>query len=256
MLKNTNAIKLTAGIGLMVAASANADLLNAFEVGYAWSGEDFGGTPVSGYVVDLYLEFDGPGDILLNIYNYNASNQGDNPTYFQGLTAAGWAPNEQGSIFTTEVSRSFDSFIAIGGVGAEDGNGNPYQMPGNGVAVDPNFGQSSPTGGDGGNNNAYGPGYDAGWFNGNPNNTIGTAVGGAVFIGRFSIAGSDGFSLVGSTGFATWNTGLGTPGQQGSWTVMGAGDGDGDGDDSSPVPGPGGLVALGGLGLISRRRRR
>ncbi len=253
MLKNTNAVTLTAGIGLMVAASANADLLNAYEVGYAWSGEDFGGTSVSGYVVDLYLEFDGAGDTLVSITDYNAINQADSPAYYQGLTAAGWAPNEQGSIFTTEVSQSFDSFIAIGGVTSEGLNGNPYQMARNSVAVNSDFGQNAPGSGDGGNNNAAGPGYDAGWFNGDPNNPLGKAVDGAVFIGRFSLAGSDGFSLAGSTGTAKWTAGVGEPAQSGSWTVMGAGDGD---DDSSVVPGPGGLVALGGLGLISRRRRR
>ena len=233
-------VPFAAGLGLMVAASANAGLGDAFEVGYSWSGEDFGGTAVSGYVVDLYLELDGASDILLNIYNYNGSNQGDNPTYFQGLTAAGWAPNEQGSIFTTEVSQMFDSFIAIGGVTSEGMDGNPYQMAGNGVAVDPNFGQSAPGAGDGGNNNAAGPGYDAGWFNGNPNNPIGASVDGVVFIGRFSIAGSDGFSLEGSTGNATFNEGLGTPGQQGGWTV---------------VPAPGALALLGLAGLAGRRRR-
>ena len=234
-------VPFAAGLGLMVAASANAAMTgDAIEVGYAWSGEDFGGTAVSGYVVDLYLELDGASDILLNIYNFNGANQGDNPTYFQGLTAAGWAPNEQGSIFTTEVSQMFDSFIAIGGVTSEGLDGNPYQMAGNGVSVDPNFGQSSPGAGDGGNNNAAGPGYDAGWFNGNPNNPIGAATAGYVFIGRFSIAGSDGFSLEGSTGWATFNEGLGTPGQQDTFTV---------------VPAPGALALLGLAGLAGRRRR-
>ena len=90
----------------------------AYELGRSFSGEDFGGTQVSGYVVDLYVELE-ESNILLNIYNFNDVGLGN--TYFQGLTAAGWAPNEQGSIFTTEVSQSFDSFIAIGGVTGEDG---------------------------------------------------------------------------------------------------------------------------------------
>ena len=242
MFKNntrTLAFSTTIATSLLT-AGANAGFGQAYEIGYAWSGKDFGGTAVSGYVVDLYLEFYGPSDILLNIYNFNDINQGNNPTYFQGLTAAGWAPNEQGSIFTTEVSQMFDSFIAIGGVTSEGIDGNPYQMAGNGVAVDPNFGQSAPGAGDGGNNNAAGPGYDAGWFNGNPNNPIGTATGGLVFIGRFSIAGSDGFSLEGSSGWATYNEGLGTPGQQDTFTV---------------VPTPGALALLGLAGLAGRRRR-
>ena len=224
-------IPLAAGLGLMVAATASAGMTgNAYEYGRAWSGEDFGGTAVSGYVVDLYLEFNSESDILLNVYNFNDANLGT--TYFQGLTAAGWAPNEQGSIFTTGVSQSFDSFIAIGGVTAEDGDGNPLQMAGNGVSVDPNFPD----------NNAAGPGANAGWFNSNPNNPIGSAGGGGlVLIGRFSQAGSDGFSMQGSTGWATFNEGLGTPGQQSAFTV---------------IPTPGALALLGLAGLAGRRRRK
>ena len=218
-------------LGLGVAATASAGMTgNAYEVGRAWSGEDFGGTAVSGYVVDVYLEFDSESDILLNVYNFNDVNLGT--TYFQGLTAAGWAPNEQGSIFTTGVSQSFDSFIAIGGVTGEDGNGYALQMSGNGVSVDPNFPD----------NNAAGPGANAGWFNSNPNNPIGSAGGGGlVLIGRFSQAGSDGFSMQGSDGWATFNEGLGTPGQQAGFTV---------------VPAPGALALLGLAGLAGRRRRK
>jgi hypothetical protein len=227
-------IKTHIGLGLtsaVLASTASAGMTgNAYEVGRAWSGEDFGGTAVSGYVVDVYLEFNSESDILLNVYNFNDVNMGT--TYFQGLTAAGWAPNEQGSIFTTGVSQMFDSFIAIGGVTNEGMDGNPYQMAGNGVAVDPNFD----------NNNAAGPMENAGWFNGNPNNPIGSAANeGLVLIGRFSIAGSDGFSMQGGTGFATFNEGIGTPGQQDSFTI---------------VPAPGALALLGLAGLAGRRRRK
>ena len=134
------------GLGLAIAMSANAGMTgNAYEVGYSFSGTDFGGVAVSGYVVDLYLEFDGDADVMLNVYNFNDSNSG--AAYFQGLTAPGWAPNEQGSIFETEVSQSFDSFIAIGGVTVDGANG-PIQMAGNGVATDPNFGGNNAAGQD------------------------------------------------------------------------------------------------------------
>jgi len=228
---------LGASLAIAVAASAQGAMSgNAYEVGYAWSGTDFGGTAVSGYVVDLYLEIDA-ADVLLNVYNFNDVNLGT--TYFQGLTAAGWTPNEQGSIFTTEVSQNFDSFVSIGGTGALSGN--PLQMGSNGVATDPNFG----------GNNAAGPGANGGWYNGNPNNLIGaaqdlTAVGLdgkiGVFIGRFSQAGSDGFSMIGSIGEATFNQGLGTAGQQDSFTVV-------------EIPAPGALALLGLAGLAARRRR-
>ena len=228
---------LGASLAIAVAASAQGAMSGAaYEVGYAWSGTDFGGTPVSGYVVDLYLEVDA-SDVLLNVYNFNDVNLGT--SYFQGLTAAGWAPNEQGSIFTTEVSQNFDSFVTIGGTGARSGN--PLQMAGNGTATDPNFGT----------NTAAGPGANAGWYNGNPNNPNGaaldlTSVGLngkiGVFIGRFSQANSDGFSMIGSTGEATFNEGLGTQGQQAGFTVV-------------EIPAPGALALLGLAGLAARRRR-
>ena len=223
---------LAAGLGLLVASTVSADMTGtAFEIGYAWSGEDFSGNAVSGYVVDLYLEFNGESDVLLNIYNFNDVNLPSSPDYYQGLTANGWAPNEQGGIFTTEVSQMFDSFIAIGGVTSEGLDGNPYQMGGNGVSVDPNFPD----------NNASGPGVDAGWYNASPSNPVGSVTdGGLVFIGRFSLEGSNGFSMAGSTGWATYNEGLGTPGQQGSFVV---------------VPAPGAIALLGLAGLAVFRRR-
>jgi hypothetical protein len=225
-------------LGLAIAMSANAGMTgNAFENGYAYSGTDFGGVAVSGYVVDLYLEFDSDADVMLNVYNFNDVNLGTE-AYFQGLTAPGWAPNEQGSIFQTDVSQNFDSFIAIGGVQADGANG-PIQMAGNGVSVDPNFG----------GNSAIAPAADAGWYNGNPNNPIGqvvatnfTTTGFGVFIGRFSIENSAGFSMIGSDGFATYNQGVGTPGVQTSFNVV-------------DIPAPGALALLGLAGLASRRRR-
>ena len=212
---------------LAATASAGFDRV-AYQDGYAFSGEDFGGVAVSGYVVDIYLELE-ETNILLNVYNFNDVNLGT--SYFQGLTAAGWAPNEQGSIFTTDVSQRFDSFIAIGGVTNEGADGRAYQMASNGVSVDPNFP----------GNNAPGPGENAGWFNSNPNNPIGASAGGRVLIGRFSIEGSTGFSMEGSTGQVTFNQGVGTPGEQESFVV---------------VPAPGALALLGVAGMASRRRRK
>jgi hypothetical protein len=226
---------LGASLAIAVAASAQGAMTgNAYEVGYAWSGTDFGGSAVSGYVVDLYLELD-LSDVLLNVYNFNDVNIGTN--YYQGLTAAGWAPNNQGSIFETDAALYMDSFISIGGTGVLAGN--PLQFAGNGTTVDPNFG----------GNTAAGPGADGGWYNSNPNSAIGqsnnlSGVGltgqAGVFIGRFSIQGSDGFSMIGTTGAATFNQGLGTGGVQDVFTV---------------VPAPGALALLGLAGFAARRRR-
>lgn len=225
----------TLGTTALLAASASAGMTGrALEDCYAWEGEDFGGASVSGWVCDLYLEFDSAEDILLNIYDFNDIKSGN--VYHQGVTAAGWAPNEQGSIFTTEVSQSFDSFIAIGGVTEYGPDGRPYQMAGNGVGVDPNFGGLS----------AAGPGENAGWYNGNPNNPHGQAQESdsgyfLVFIGRFAKLDSDGFSMAGSYGSATFNQGIGTEPTQSGFVV---------------VPAPGALALLGIAGLTGGRRRR
>ena len=248
-IKNTT---ITALATTLMASVATADMTGrALEMGYGWSGEDFGGTSISGYVVDLYMEFDSIDDVLLNVYNFNAINQADNPTYFQGTTAAGWNPNEQGGIFTTDVSLGFDSFITIGDTQPVL-TATPAQMASGFSAIDPNFGQSAPGAGDGGNNNASGPGYDAGWYTLNPNNHLGSAAesfldfgydntGIVVLIGRFSISGSDGFSLAGSEGNITYNQGVGTDPAQEGFVV---------------VPAPGALALLGVAGLAGRRRRK
>ena len=47
--------------------------------------------------------------------------------------------------------------------------------------------------------------------------------------------------MIGGTGFATFNEGIGTPGQQDSFTI---------------VPAPGALALLGLAGLAGRRRRK
>ncbi len=228
---------LGASLAIAVAASAQGAMTgNAYEVGYAWSGTDFGGVEVSGYVVDLYLELD-ISDVLLNVYNFNDVNAGTE-AYYQGLTAPGWSPNNQGGIFETDAALYMDSFITIGGTGELAGN--PLQFAGNGTAVDPNFG----------GNTALFPAANGGWYNGNPNFALGqsnnlSGVGftgkSGVFIGRFSIEGSTGFSMVGTTGEATFNQGLGTPGFQDDFTVV--------------VPAPGALALLGLAGLTARRRR-
>ncbi|MCH2161686.1 MAG: hypothetical protein MK085_07400, partial [Phycisphaerales bacterium] len=62
----------------------------------------------------------------------------------------------------------------------------------------------------------------------------------AVFIGRFSILGSDGFSMACPEGAATYNQGIGTPGIQQNFATW-------------PTPGP---LALMGVACFLRPRRR
>ena len=239
---------LTGAVAAMTIVSAsNADITGCYYHGYEASAEDFGGTLVTAYVVDMYMTSNSSADALLNVYNANITNSLGDVTYYQGLTSDGWAPNLQGSIFDTADARYLDSFVSAGGrtgAGAEslDTDGNMIQMGDNGTGTDPNFG----------GNNVAAPGEDGGWYNGNPNNPIGVgftnsnlpgALGSnlSIFIGRFSIEDSGEFDLSGALS-VTWNEGIGTPGTQATFDIM-------------EVPAPGALALLGVAGLASRRRR-
>ncbi len=213
----------------MIATAASADFTHALAVSYSVTAADFGGAEVSVNVQDIYLMSDDATDALLNVYNWNASQTGI--TYFQSFTGTGWIPTNLGGPFDTEALQKADSFVTIGGFAAD-----ALQSPGTGagVGVDPNFG----------GNTAAAPGENAGWYNGNPPSYIGGAIetqmGIGLLIGRFSSLAGE-FSLEGTTFEATWNQGLGTPGQQAGFTVA--------------VPAPGAMALLGLAGLAGRRRR-
>jgi hypothetical protein len=194
--------------------------------------DGFGAPDFNGTVIDLWLEFDDIDDVLLNVYNFNDANLGT--TYYQSFTGTGWQPNNQGPPFETEALQIADSFISIGGDGGS-------QSAGNGTGIDPNFG----------GNNAAGPGANSGWYNSNPNAPIGavvqtnyTSTGLGVFIGRFSLNGSE-FEMCEGTGFCTWNQGLGTDGSQASFEIT----------ELICVPSPGALALLGIAGIFKPRRR-
>jgi MYXO-CTERM domain-containing protein len=151
-------------------------------------------------------------------------------TYFQSFTGTGWQPTNLGGPFDTAALQQADSFVTIGGFGAD-----ALQTPGAGAGsgLDPNFG----------GNNAAAPGVDAGWYNGSPpslNGAVMTYANGlqGTLIGRFSSLDGE-FSLEGTMFEATWNQGLGTPGQQAGFMV----------------PAPGAMALLGLAGLAGRRRR-
>ena len=200
-----------------------------YAVGYpAQHADGFGAPDFDGYVVDLYFVFDDDDDVMLNTYNFNDINLGI--TYYQSITGTGWLPNNLGVPFETEAMFYADSFVSNG-----DYNGG-VQPPANGTGLDPNFG----------GNNAPGPGENAGWYNSDPGTlngqaiqTSATSTGIGVFIGRFSINDGE-LSMEDGTGFATWNQGIGTDGDQASFVI---------------VPAPGALALLGVAGLAGRRRR-
>jgi MYXO-CTERM domain-containing protein len=216
------------GLAAVVAGTVSAEYTGAVEVAYTVTAADFGGAEVTVNVRDIYMVSNDGADTLLNVYNWNTV--GGAASYFQSFTGTGWQPTNLGGPFDTTALQQADSFVTIGGFGA-----GALQTPGAGAGsgLDPNFG----------GNNAAAPGPDAGWYNGSPpslNGAVMTYDSGVVgtLIGRFTSTGD--FSLIG-TGFeATWNQGLGTPGQQAAFTV---------------APAPGALALLGLAGVAGRRRR-
>ena len=232
-------IPCIAALGL--AAAATADITDAYVVSYTVVAEDFGGSVVTVNVQDLYLKSDDAADTVLNVYNLNLASTAQ-VSYFQSATGTGWLPSNLGGIFDTPSLRKADSFVTIGGF-AQD-TLSPEQVPGagSGTGLDPDFG---------GNNVAM-PAENGGWFNSSPpslNGLVGNVAGLdstaapdsfglGVLVGRFAYDGN--FDLQGSTLYVTWNQGLGTPGEQASFTVV-----------STP-----GVIALLGLAGLAGRRRR
>ena len=214
----------------LVAGTASASMTGAVAISYSVTAADFGGAEVTVNVTDLYMTSDDAADTLLNVYNLTLANGSASVNYFQSFTGTGWQPTNLGGPFDTEALQTADSFVTIGGIGAD---GRQAPGAGSGVGLDPNFG----------GNNAAAPGALAGWYNGNPPSLIGqtatydSGVTG-VFIGRFS--STESFDLTGSTFEVTWNQGLGTGANQAAFTV---------------VPAPGALALLGLAGIAGRRRR-
>ena len=217
------------GASLLVSSLAFSDYLSVVEDGYWSVQQDFDGSDVSVYVVDLYMTADNSDDVLLNVFNFVGNDDAPN-SFFQSFTGGGWVPNNLGGPFDTGALRKIDSFVTIGGFDLSSSEP-PQQIPGagSGTGLDPNFG------GEG----APAPGIDAGWYNGNPTSLNGkTQISGrlggipATFIGRFSFP--EEFSLDGSSFECTWNQGLGTPAIQASFFVTenpGCPDTDDDGVD-------------------------
>ena len=237
---------LAGASAMFIAAASNAEITGCYYHGYEQSGEEFGGTAVTAYVVDMYLISDSANDALLNVYGANIVNSGGDVAYYQSLTASGWVPNYvAGGIFDTTASRFLDSFVSAGGRsedGSEsvDASGNMIQMSNNGTGTDPGFG----------GNDADAPGANAGWYNSNPNAPIGVGYTNStlpgllgsnlsIFLGRFTLASE--FDLSGQLS-VTYNEGVGTPGNQATLDIL-------------EVPAPGALALLGLSGLAARRRR-
>ena len=232
-MNNATKIFVSLSASTLIASAATADMTGMCyqNVQQVSAVDGFGAADFNGTVVDLWLEFDDPNDQLLNIFNFQDVNLGTE--YYQSFTSPGWQPNNLGAPFETEALKFADSFISIGGDGGA-------QSAGNGSGVDPNFG----------GNLADGPGVNGGWYNSNPTSPIGavvqtsyTSTGLGVFIGRFSLNGSE-LEMCGGTGFCTWNQGLGSEGSQRGFYI-----------EPFACPSPGALALLGIAGIFKPRRR-
>ena len=216
----------------VLTTAASADLTGAVAVSYSKTVTDFGGATVTVGITDIYMTSNDAADTLLNVYNFNLSGAAPS-SFYQSTTGAGWSPTNLGGPFDNQATREGDSFVTIGGFGAD---AEQINGAGEGTGLDPNFG----------GNSAAAPALNAGWFNSNPPNANGlvgdTAVGLGVLIGRFAVEGSASPDMVGSTLEVTWNQGLGTNGQQGAFTV-------------AAIPAPGAIALMGLAGLAGRRRR-
>ena len=246
-----NKILIAATIGLMTSGAA-ADITGVALRGYQVSAQDFDGSIVNAWVVDMYLKAETENDTVLNAYDLRGSNGpsaagalmnslGSDVAYYQSQTGSGWLPNEQGAPFTTDALLMADSFVSIGARNADgstaiNGGGGVWQMGGNGTQLDPSFG----------GNNADAPGANVGWYNSSPPSGIGRSMSldtlngdFGVFIGRFAVEGTQSFDLEGWIS-VTWNDGVGSTPEQAQFFI----------------PTPGAFALLGMAGLTTCRRRR
>ena len=211
----------------LVTGSATADMTGIDFRSYSVTAADFGGAEVTVNVIDLYIVSNDANDVLLNVYNLDYDFGTTN--FFQSATSTGWLAQNAGGIFDNDALQVADSFVTIGGFGA-DGRQTPGA--GAGTGLDPNLG----------GNTAAAPGALAGWYNGSPPSLNGAvmdydAISSAVLIGRFT--STDAMALGLTSLEVTWNQGLGTGGQQAEFIF----------------PTPGAMALFGVAGLATRRRR-
>jgi hypothetical protein len=236
MPRNVTIIALTT---FALSTATSADITGVQYCGLYIDAADYTGTPdFSGFVVDLWLTSDDDTDTVLNVFNVNIDNSVGAESYYQSFTGGTWLPNNIGAPFETEALMHADSFVSMGGrdSNAESAYGDIgwiEQMDPNGTGLDPNFGGTV----------ADAPGEDAGWYNSNPENYIGSPINGKIFIGRFALNGEGYFDLSGVVS-VTWNNGIGTEGHQVENLAI------------TLCPAPGALALIGVAGLAGSRRRR
>jgi len=239
---------IAAGLGLAVSGVASATL-TGYTVVRTANVTSSGGVSIDRY--ELFANFNGATDTVLNVYNLLATGGSasdkyggfwhkDNSDYNGGVLSqqyGTWAPQLVGS---ATLNRPFDSFLLIGGnpLGTNTTNADPSWNSG---------GSGSHTGSASGwsradlvNNGTIG------WFNSSPPNNQGrvgitpnTAT--QVKLGQFMLSNDNTDRVF--TLRTAYNNGAG-----GSVTNF-------DGSFTLGVPAPGAIALLGVAGLIGRRRR-
>ncbi len=199
---------------------------------------------------ELFANFNGATDTVLNVFNFQASGgwaahtdaaagfwHKDNlDTASPGIlsqTSGSWAPTITGS---AAANRPFDSFLLIGG--------NPVAA--NTTTADPSWGYGGANP-DGWNIAQLPLANDLGWFNASPPNLqgrVGTAPNTAttVKIGQFMLSAND-------TAFRTYTLRIAVNNASSSTPTFS------DGSFCLCVPAPGAIALLGLAGLTGRRRR-
>jgi MYXO-CTERM domain-containing protein len=206
-----------------LAGTASADFVGWYFDSYA---TDYDGSAYA--VIDVYAQFDGTTDTVLNVFNAMISNANGSAFVQNDLAGGTWQVQA-----TAGPGAVADSFVLIGG---DLGFSNT-------TALDPAFSPS----------NAPVPPAGAGWFNNNPPNLQGrvNASTQRTWVGRFVKAGIDTAETLMWAANIGYNQGTGTPAQ------FGYDDGQGSGPSFSAayVPAPGAIALLGLAGLAGRRRR-
>ena len=198
---------------------------------------------------ELFANFNGATDTVLNVFNFQASGgwaahtdaaggfwHKDNASGNTGVLMqefGTWAPSAVGS---ATLNRPFDSFLLIGGTPSGT----------NATTADPswNGGGANPDGW----SMAQLPLYnDLGWFNSAPTNLqgrVGTAPNTAtqVKIGQFMLSAND-------AAFRTYTMRIAVNNASASTPVFS------DGSFTLAIPAPGAIALLGLAGLTGRRRR-
>lgn len=158
-----------------LAGTASADFVGWFFDSYATNvaGGDYA-------VIDVYAQFDGTTDTVLNVFNSMISNSGGSAFYHNDFnTLSGqpgaWSIQQTANLPSLGLTPSNDSFVLIGGTYGSANN----------TSLDPSFTPST----------AAVPPINAGWFTNNP-----TALQGRVdpntlrtFVARFVVSGLGSF---------------------------------------------------------------